>query len=102
MGGSIIKGRRRVVALSVLNTTYYVGLFSVNAVILKHMNMETLFDGLSEEKQKEVKQYIRNLVIKEEHLSNQIIEARILGSFLPKNINNLLMEFDKKISNNIK
>lgn len=101
MSKIIIKGRKKVIALSVLNKTYYLNLFFVNAVMIEHLKIKKTFDDLNKEERKEVKRFLRNLVIREDRLSNTTIEESILASFLPKDAQNLLYELDKKdIKNN--
>lgn len=95
MSKVILKGNKRVIALSILNKTYYVNLYFVNAVGLKHFNTKSCFENLDETIQTKVKQYIRDLVINKEHISNQIIEENILSSFLPKNLQKELNSLDK-------
>jgi hypothetical protein len=95
MSKVIIKGNKRVIALSILNKTYYVNLYFVNAVGLKHFNTKSSFENLEEDIQTKIKQYIRDLVINKEHISNQIIEENILSCFLPKNIQKELNILDK-------
>ncbi len=95
MSKVILKGNKRVIALSILNKTYYVNLYFVNAVALKHFNSKSSFENLDESTQIQIKQYIRNLVIDNEHISNQSIEENILTSFLPKNLQKELNSLDK-------
>ena len=86
MSKIIKKGNKRVIALSILNKTYYVNLFYVNVVGLKYFNTKTSFENLNESIQTNIKQYIRDLVIKDEHISNHSIEENILSSLLPKSL----------------
>lgn len=95
MSKIILKGNKRVIALSVLNKTYYVNLYFVNAVGLKHFNTKSSFENLDEDIQIKIKQYIRDLVINNEHISNQSIEENILTSFLPKKLQKELNNIDK-------
>ncbi len=95
MSKIIKKGNKRVIALSILNKTYYVNLFYVNAVGLKHFNTKTSFENLDESIQTNIKQFIRDLVIKDEHISNHSIEENILASLLPKNLQKELKSLDK-------
>lgn len=95
MSRVITKGNKKVIAISIKNKTYYVNLFYVNAVALKHFNTKTSFEKLEPEMQTKIKQYIRELVINNEHISNQIIEENILLSFLPQNLQKVLKSLDK-------
>lgn len=92
MSKVIKRGNREVISLSVLNRTFYLSLFFVNAVIVKEFNGYESFDKLDSIKQAEVKQYIRDLVIKEEDLSTQKIEEKILTSFLSKKLQKELLK----------
>jgi hypothetical protein len=95
MSKIILKGNKRVIALSVLNKTYYVNLYFVNAVGIKHFNTKSSFEDLDAAIQTGIKQYIRDLVINNEHISNQSIEENILTSFLPKKLQKELNSLDK-------
>ena len=86
MSKVIEKGNKRVIAISILNKAYYVNIFYVNAVGLVHFNTKVSFENLDESTQTKIKQYIRDLVIKNEHISNHIIEENILASILPKKL----------------
>ena len=95
MSKVILKGNKKVIALSVLNKTYYVNLYFVNAVGIKHFNTKSSFEDLDAAIQTGIKQYIRDLVINNEHISNQSIEENILTSFLPKKLQKELNNLDK-------
>ena len=62
---------------------------------MKHFNTKTSFENLDEPIQTNIKQFIRNLVIKDEHISNHSIEENILASLLPKNLQKELQSLDK-------
>lgn len=95
MSKIIKKGNKRVMAISILNKTYYVNIYFVNAVGIKHFNTKVSFENLDESTQTKIKQYIRDLVVKNEHISNQHIEENILLSLLPKNLQVTLNSLDK-------
>lgn len=95
MSKVIQRGNKKVIALSVLNTTYYVNIYFVNAVSLKHFNIKNSFENLDDDTQAKIKQYIRDLVINDKHISNQTIEERILLSLLPKKLQKELKSLDK-------
>jgi len=94
MSKVIVKGNKKVIALSILNKTYYVNLLFVNTVGLKQFNIKTSFENIDEETQTNIKQHIRDLVIKDEHISNQSIEEKIFKSFLSKKLQKDLKSLD--------
>jgi hypothetical protein len=91
----IKKGNKKVIALSVLNKTYYVNLLYVNAISLQHFNTKASFEELDKELQAKIKQYIRDLVINDEHISNQSIEEKIFLHFLSNKLQKEIKSLEK-------
>ena len=75
------------------NTTYHVDLVAVNALSIKRFDTKVCFGLLSEEKKKEIKQYIRDLVINEDNISNAMIDNTIFVSLMEKKVQERLVEF---------
>lgn len=95
MSKVITKGNKRVIAISILNKTYYINILFVNVVAIQYFNAKSSFENIDEDAQKNIKQYIRDLIIKDEHISNQLIEEKIFKNLLPKNLQKKLKSLNK-------